>query len=92
MLFRSGRASDIGKFKTPSLRNVARTAPYMHDGRFATLEAVIDHYDSGGHYAENVNPNVRPLHLTERDKADLIAFLHTLTDTAFVHRTAVVQQ
>lgn len=88
----TGRASDIGKFKTPSLRNVALTAPYMHDGRFATLEAVIDHYDSGGHYAENVNPNVRPLHLTERDKADLIAFLHTLTDTAFVHRTAVVQQ
>lgn len=81
----TGRRSDLGKFRTPSLRNIELTAPYMHDGRFRTLEEVIDHYASGGHYAENVSPNVRPLRLTAGDKADLIAFLRTLTDTSFVN-------
>ena len=80
----TGRNSDKAKFRTPSLRNVALTAPYMHDGRFETLEEVIDHYASGGHYAGNVNPNVRPLRLSDRDKADLLAFLGTLTDSSFV--------
>lgn len=80
----SGRNSDRAAFRTPSLRNVALTAPYMHDGRFADLERVIDHYNSGGRYAENVNPNVRVLGLSERDKQDLIAFLHTLTDERFI--------
>lgn len=80
----SGRVGEMGTFRTPSLRNIALTAPYMHDGRFATLEEVIDHYNSGGNYGENVHPNVRPLHLSERDKADLIAFLHTLTDDQFL--------
>jgi cytochrome c peroxidase len=84
----TGRRSDAGKFRTPSLRNIALSAPYMHDGRFATLEEVIDHYVSGGHYAENVNPNVRKLRFTDQDKADLIAFLHTLTDTAFLENKA----
>lgn len=83
----SGRRSDLGKFRTPSLRNIELTAPYMHDGRFASLELVIDHYDQGGHQAENVNPNVRPLHLSDRDKSDLIAFLRTLTDTSFVNNS-----
>ncbi|GJM32427.1 MAG: methylamine utilization protein [Saprospiraceae bacterium] len=73
---------DNGQFRVPSLRNIELTAPYMHDGRFKTLEAVIDHYASGGHFAENLNPNVRKLHLSARDKADLIAFLRTLTDTS----------
>jgi cytochrome c peroxidase len=81
----TGRRSDRGKFRTPTLRNIEMTAPYMHDGRFETLEEVVDHYVSGGHYAENVNPNVRRLALSERDKADLIAFLQTLTDTSFVN-------
>lgn len=85
----SGRRSDLGKFRTPGLRNVELTAPYMHDGRFATLEEVIEHYDKGGHQAENVNPNVRPLHLSEQDKSDLIAFLRTLTDTAFVNNPKI---
>jgi len=80
----TGRPSDVGKFRTPTLRNIELTAPYMHDGRFSTLEEVIDHYASGGHPAPNVNPNVRRLNLTERDKADLIAFLKTLTDTTFI--------
>jgi cytochrome c peroxidase len=73
--------NDLGKFVVPTLRNIALTAPYMHDGRFSTLEEVIDHYASGGHLADNLNPNVRVLKLREQDKKDLIAFLHTLTDT-----------
>jgi cytochrome c peroxidase len=84
----TGRDSDRHKFRTPTLRNIARTAPYMHDGRFATLEEVIDHYASGGHFAENVNPNVRVLHLESKDKADLIAFLHTLTDSTAIFNSA----
>ena len=75
---------DYGKFKTPSLRNIAQTAPYMHDGRFQTLEEVIDHYDRGGHYAINASPNVRPLGLTNHDKQALIAFLKTLSDHTFL--------
>ena len=77
---------DRGKFKTPSLRNVALTAPYMHDGRFVTLEEVIEQYNKGGHYSKNESPNIRPLGLNEQDKADLIAFLNTLTDTTYLNR------
>ena len=76
---------DNGKFKTPTLRNIAVTAPYMHDGRFKTLEEVIDHYASGGHFSINVSPNVRQLNLTENDKTALIAFLHCLTDSTFIN-------
>jgi cytochrome c peroxidase len=76
----TGNQYDNGKFKVPTLRNIVLTAPYMHDGRFKTLEAVLTHYESGGHPAENVNPNVRKLNLTAADKADLIAFINTLTD------------
>ena len=80
----SGNKYDRSKFKVPTLRNISITAPYMHDGRFRTLEEVIDHYNSGGHYALNVSPNVRKLHLSDRDKNDLIQFLHTLTDHAAI--------
>ncbi len=76
---------DYGKFKTPTLRNIALTAPYMHDGRFQTLDEVVDHYISGGHFSLNVSPNVRKLKLTTNDKAALIAFLHCLTDSSFVY-------
>ena len=76
----SGRNGEMGTFRTPSLRNITLTAPYMHDGRFKTLEEVVEHYNKGGHYSENVNPNIRPLNLSARHKADLIAFLHTLTE------------
>ncbi|MCP9237523.1 cytochrome-c peroxidase [Lewinella sp. JB7] len=82
----SGQVYDNGRFRNPSLRNVALTAPYMHDGRFRSLEEVIDHYDSGGRYAENRSPNVHPLHLSTGDKAALVAFLHTLTDTSSVSK------
>ena len=82
----TGQPYDNGRFRTPGLRNVALTAPYMHDGRFATLEEVVQHYDSGGHYAENRSANIRPLGLDDRQRTALVAFLHTLTDTSFVAR------
>jgi cytochrome c peroxidase len=66
-------------FKTPTLRDVARRAPYMHDGSLPTLDAVIDLYDRGGIDRPSRAPEVRPLDLTKGEKADLIAFLQTLT-------------
>lgn len=84
----TGNHYQNGLFRTPGLRNISLTAPYMHDGRMTTLEEVIDHYNSGGHYGENRSANVRPLKLSDRDKTDLIAFLHTLTDTVFVNQYA----
>ena len=80
-------ATDSGKFKTPSLRNIALTSPYMHDGRFKTLEECIDHYNTGFHYTTYLDGNIRRLQkgrLSAQDKADLIAFLHTLTDHEFI--------
>jgi len=79
---------DNGKFRVPTLRNIELTAPYMHDGRFETLEEVVEHYISGGHFADNLSPNVRELKFSARDKADLIAFLKTLTDTSFTQNEA----
>lgn len=84
---------DFGKFKTPSLRNVAVSAPYMHDGRFATLEEVIDHYDSGGKRSPTVSPLMKysedGLQLSQEDKDALVAFLKTLTDEEFLSDTAL---
>ncbi len=77
----TGKPSDNGKFKAPTLRNIAFTAPYMHDGRFKSLEEVIDHYNSGGKASPNKNSLLYPLKFTESQKADLIAFLLTLTDS-----------
>jgi cytochrome c peroxidase len=74
------RPQDVGKFKTPTLRNVALTAPYMHDGSIATLEAVIDHYASGGRENPNQDKRVRELSLTIQNRRDLLAFLQSLTD------------
>lgn len=76
---------DRGKFKTPSLRNIALTAPYMHDGRFATLEEVIEHYDHGVLRSPTLDPNLAKhpaegLNLSAEDKKALAAFLRTLTD------------
>ncbi len=76
----TGTHWDRGKMRVPTLRNIEWTAPYMHDGRFATLDEVLDHYISGGHRAANVSANVRKLTLSQQDKADLITFLKTLTD------------
>lgn len=84
----TGLAADHGKFRVPSLRNIALTAPYMHDGRFATLEDVVEHYDHGVQRSATLDPNLAKhpeagLGLTPADKAALVAFLRTLTDPAF---------
>lgn len=73
-------------FRTPTLRNIAVTAPYMHDGSLRTLEAVVEHYAAGGTFADNPakDPLLRKLTLTEQEKADLIAFLECLTDVEFL--------
>lgn len=75
---------DNGKFRAPSLRNIALTAPYMHDGRFQTLEEVLEHYNSGGHYADNLDPLILDLELSEENMQDIITFLHTFTDTTYL--------
>ena len=85
----SGLASDRAKFRVPTLRNIARTAPYMHDGRFKTLEEVVDFYNSGVRRSSTVDPlmqfNLAPgLKLNDQEKADLVAFLRTLTDEQFL--------
>lgn len=69
---------DKGRFKTPTLRNLPDTKPYMHDGRFATLEEVIDFFDQGGEKPENGKTQIKPLHLSETEKQDLKAFLLSL--------------
>jgi len=73
------QVKDIGAFKTSSLRNVALTAPYMHDGSQATLEEVIDFYNKGGHENPFLSGEIRRLDLTDQEKADLVEFLKTLT-------------
>ncbi len=81
----TGQPGDDRKFKTPSLRNVALTPPYMHDGRFQTLEEVIEHYSTGVHRSSTLDPNLAKhpqegIQLSAQDKSDLVAFLKTLTD------------
>lgn len=71
-----------GAFKTPTLRDVAMTAPYMHNGIYQTLEEVVDHYDRGGDVKDNLDPNMEALHLTSEEKQDLVAFLRSLTSPA----------
>lgn len=70
---------DIGSFKTPGLRDVALTAPYMHDGSEATLLDVVNFYDRGGEPNPNLDGGVVPLHLTDQEKQDLVAFMEALT-------------
>ncbi|HFA50201.1 MAG TPA: c-type cytochrome [Bacteroidetes bacterium] len=83
----SGRSTEMGLFKVPMLRNVALTAPYMHDGRFETLEEVVEHYNSGVKNHPNLHEELKAgneakhLNLTQGQKDALVAFLHTLTDT-----------
>jgi cytochrome c peroxidase len=92
----TGDPADMGRFRTPGLRNVALTAPYMHDGSVATLAEVIEHYDRGGRDVPDgvnagdgaLNPNkstlIRPMGLTAEQRADLVAFLESLTDETFL--------
>lgn len=81
--------AQVGNFKVPSLKNIELTAPYMHDGRFATLEQVVEHYNSGiqanpnlAPQLKNLNGTPKRLNLSDEQKASLVAFLKTLTDTA----------
>ncbi|HBJ86735.1 MAG TPA: cytochrome C peroxidase [Verrucomicrobiales bacterium] len=87
-------AIDRGTFATPSLRNIAVTAPYMHDGRFTTLEQVLDHYSEGVRRTDTLDPNLAKhpdggLHLTAEEKRAVIAFLKTLTDRRFASGTKI---
>jgi cytochrome c peroxidase len=85
----TGRANDEGKFKVPSLRNVEVTGPYMHDGRFKTLEEVVEHYNSGIRFSSTLDPNMHTirqgLQLTASEKRDLINFMKTLTDQTYLN-------
>jgi cytochrome c peroxidase len=79
---------DIGKFKTPSLRNIALTAPYMHDGRFKTLEEVLDHYNTNFVISPTLSVDIalaKKGRLNETEKQQIIAFLKTLTDNSFIN-------
>jgi cytochrome c peroxidase len=87
----TGLARDHGKFKTPGLHNVALTAPYMHDGRFATLEEVVEHYNSGIVQSPTLDPKIKSpdgLYLSNQEKADLVAFLKALSDQSFIENPA----
>jgi len=85
----TGLSTNIGAFKTPTLRNVARTAPYMHDGSLATLKDVVEFYNNGGRVrpTDPINAfqssGIQPLHLSDDEKADLVAFLDSLTSPQF---------
>jgi cytochrome c peroxidase len=85
----TGDPADKGSFKTPTLRNIALTAPYMHDGRFQTLEEVVEHYNSGVRWSSTLDPVMQTgdkkygLGLSQINKDALVAFLKTFTDTTF---------
>jgi len=77
----SGKVEESGAFKTPTLREIAWTAPYMHDGSLATLEAVVDFYDDGGRPNPHIDPEIHPLHLAADEKQALVALLKALSGT-----------
>ncbi|WP_405564013.1 cytochrome-c peroxidase [Polaribacter sp. Asnod6-C07] len=88
----TGDPADNGKFKSPSIRNLIFTAPYMHDGRFSTLEEVINHYSEGLQSSSTIDPLMKKVSeggvgLSDKDKADLKAFLLSLTDYEFVNNS-----
>jgi cytochrome c peroxidase len=80
--------ADKGKFKTPTLRNISVTAPYMHDGSMQTLEEVIAHFNKGGNNHPNKDTLIKPLNLSEQEKSDLLNFLKSLTDETFLNNPA----
>lgn len=88
----TGDSLDRGKFKIPSLRNVEYSFPYMHDGRFKSLQEVIEHYNTGGHFSYTIDPNMKAVGVgknwTQSQKDALLAFMKTLSDTAFLTDTS----
>ncbi len=79
--------ADWGAFKTPTLREIAKTAPYMHDGSLATLEEVVDYYDKGGVKNKNLDERLKPLNLTAQEKKDLVEFMKSLSGEGWQHLT-----
>jgi cytochrome c peroxidase len=84
----TNNAEDIGSFKTPTLREIARTGPYMHDGRFKTLEEVVNFYNQGGIKNPHQDNTIIPLELTEEEKQDLVAMLKSLNGEGWQHVSA----
>lgn len=80
----SHRAGDRGRFRAPTLRNIAVTSPYMHDGRFATLDAVVEHYAGGGTPGRNRSALLKGFAITPEETCNLVAFLESLTDEEFL--------
>ena len=87
----SNDSSDIGKFKVPSLRNVALTFPYMHNGKLKTLDDVVDHYSSGGKQHPNKSSVIQPFHLSKEEKKQLVSFLQALTDTSYLQQYSLYE-
>lgn len=90
----TGDPNDIGKFKSPTLRNIMLTPPYMNDGRYATIEDVIDFYSEGVQWSPTVDPLMKKVHqggvhLLQEEKNNLIAFLKMLTDTSYINNPAL---
>ena len=81
-------AEELGAFKTPTLREISRSAPYMHDGRFKTLEEVVNFYNQGGVKNPHQDPLILPLELTDQEKGDLVQFLRTLNGEGWQQATA----
>jgi len=82
------RESDRAVFKVPTLRNIGITAPYMHDGNLSSLGEVIEHYKSGGNAHPNQSAIIQPFEITDMEKRNLVHFLQSLTDTAFINNSA----
>ena len=85
----TGQSADMGRFRAPTLRNIAVTAPYMHDGSVPTLEAAVAHYASGGHASSFRSDRVKGFGLTPRQRLDLVEFLKSLTDEHFLNDPAL---
>jgi cytochrome c peroxidase len=81
-------ARDWGVFKTPTLREIEHTAPYMHDGSLKTLDEVVEFYNKGGVPNKNLDANIKPLHLSDQEKGDLVAFLKALSGEGWKGITA----
>ncbi len=89
----TGNPNDRGKFKTVSLRNIAVSGPYMHDGRFNSLEQVLNFYNNGIQNSATLDPGLQNaaqngMGLSQQDRADIIAFLNTLTDNTYLNNPA----
>jgi cytochrome c peroxidase len=88
----TGNKTDLGRFKTPTLRNIVLTAPYMHDGSLANLAEVIEFHNRGGNANPFLDAEIRPLGLNQQEKSDLLAFMEALTSSQFADANYFKQQ